>query len=149
MGYENMMFWLFLAAATVATFTFITIVVWAESRFKERQEFYKFEFRKRLVEAGKMDSASFASLMRYEHELRLQQGRQKLLAAAFVIVGVGVGICVGLQFLDGSVWRLGLIPVSIGISMLVYGLLFAAKTNPGPPPLGWSPEPDEKDSSRR
>ncbi len=145
MGFENATFWLFLAAVTVASLTFVTIVVWAENRRKERQEFYRFEFRKRLVEAGKIDAASLASLMRYEHELRQQQGRQKLLVAAFVIVGVGVGICAGLQFIGDSVWRLGLIPLSIGLSMLVYGLLFAAKSNPGPPPLGWSPEPDERD----
>ena len=145
MGFDNVAFWLFLAATTAASLTFVTIVVWAENRRKERKEYYRYEFRRRLVEAGKMDAASFASLMRYEHELRLQQGRQKLLVAAFVILGTGVGICFGLQFIDGSIWKLGLIPVSIGLSMLVYGLLFAAKQNPGPPPLGWSPEPSERD----
>lgn len=137
--------WLFLAAAVVASLTFITIVVWAENRRKERQEYYRFEFRKRLVEAGKMDAASFASLMRYEHELGLQQGRQKLLVAAFVIAGVGVGTCLGLQFIGDSFWMLGLIPLSIGLCMLAYGLLFAAKPDPGPPPLGGSPEPNERD----
>ncbi len=145
MGFANATFWIFLAAVTVASLTFVTIIVWVENRRKERQEYYRFEFRKRLVEAEKMDAASFASLMQYEHELKLQQGRQKLLVAAFVIFGSGVGLCVGLQFIAGSVWMVGLIPVSIGLSMLAYGLLFAAKPNPGPPPLGWSPEPGERD----
>lgn len=144
MEFDNAMFWLFLAAATVASLTFITIVVWAESRRKERQEFYRFEFRKRLVEAGKMDTTSFASLMRYEHELKAQQGRQKLLVAAFVILGIGAGTCAGLQFIDGSVWMVGLIPGSMGLSMLVYGLLFAPKPNLESPPPGWSPEPNER-----
>ncbi len=145
MGSDMLAFWLFLAATIVATLTFITIVVWAENRRKERQEYYKFEFRKRLVEAGKMDAGSLASLMRYEHELGQRQGRQKLLVAGFVILGTGVGIFVGLLFLGGSVYMLGLIPVSIGLSMLAYGFLFAAKPNPGPPPLGWSAELDERD----
>ncbi len=145
MGFENLTFWLFLATVTVASLTFVTIVVWAENRRKERQEYYRFEFRKRLVEAGKMDAASFASLVRYEHELRLRQGREKLLVAAFVIFGTGAGTCIGLQFIGGSVWMVGLIPVCIGLSMLAYGFLFAAKPNPGPPPLGWSPEPSERD----
>ncbi len=56
MGFDNVTFWLFLAAVIVASLTFVTIVVWAENRLKERQEFYRFEFRKRLVEAGKMDA---------------------------------------------------------------------------------------------
>ena len=75
MEFGNIAFWLFLAATTVASLTFITIVVWAENRVKERQEFYRFEFRKRLVDAGKMDAGSLAALMRYEHELRMQQVR--------------------------------------------------------------------------
>ncbi len=142
---ENAMFWLFLAAATVASLTFITIVVWTENRFKDRQEFYRFEFRKRLVESGKMDAASFGSLVRYEHEIGLQQSRQKLLVTAFVFVGLGIGTCIGLQFIGGSIWLLGFIPLSMGLCMLAYGVLFAAKPNPGSPPPGWSPEPDERD----
>lgn len=145
MGFDNVAFWIFLAATVIASLTFVAIVVWAENRRKERQEYYRFEFRKRLVEAGKMDAASFGSLMQYEHDLRLRQGRQKILVAAFVIFGAGVGLCLGLQFIGGSIWMVGLIPVSIGLCMLASGLLFAAKPNPGPPPLGWSPEPDEKD----
>ncbi len=138
-------FWLFMAAATVASLTFVTIVVWAENRRKERQEFYKFEFRKRMVEAGKMDAGSLASLMRYEHDLMMRQGRQKLLVAGFVILGVGVGIVVGFQFIGDSIWMLGLIPVCVGLSMLAYGFLFAAKQDPAPPPLGWSPETEGRD----
>ena len=141
----NVAFWLFLAATVVASLTFVTVIVWAENRFKERQEYYRFEFRKRLVEAGEMDAASFTSLVRYEHDLGLRQGRQKLLVAAFVFVGLGVGACIGLQFIGGSIWMLGFIPVGIGLSMLVGGLLFAAKPNAGPPPPGWSPERNERD----
>lgn len=144
MGF-NVMFWLFLAATVVASLTFVSIVVWSENRRKEREEFYRFEFRKRLVEAGKMDAASAASLARYEHELGQQQGRQKLLVAAFVFVGLGVGACFGLRFIGGSVWMLGFIPVGIGLSMLVGGLLFAAKPKPGPAPPGYSPEATERD----
>ena len=68
-----MAFWLFLATTVVASLTFVAIVVWSENRFKDRQEYYRFELRKRLVEAGKMDTSSIAALMRYEHELRLRK----------------------------------------------------------------------------
>ena len=145
MGSSNAAFWLFLASTVVASLTFVAVVVWAERRLRERQEYYRFEFRKRLVDAGKMDAAAFANLMRYEHELSLQQGRQKLLVAGFVILGLGVGTCVGLQFIDGSIWKVGLILVSLGLSMLAYGVLFSAKANSGAPPSGWSSEPHEKD----
>ena len=140
---DNFAFWLFLAAVTVASLSFVTITVWAQNRLQERQEYYRFEFRKRLVESGKMDAASFAALMRYEYELGLRKGREKLMVAAFVIVGTGVGGCVGLQFVGGSVWMLGLIPVCVGLSMLLYGIL-ASKPNPELPP-GWSSELGERD----
>ena len=145
MEYANATFWLFLAAAVVASLTFVTIVVWAENRRKEREAFYRFEFRKRLVEAGKMDAESVAALARYEHELGLREGRQKLLVAGFVIVGLGVGACIGLQFIGGSFWMLGFIPVGLGVSMLVGGLLLGATSNPGPPPTGYSPESTHRD----
>ena len=132
---ENAMLWLFLAAVIVASLTFISIVVWSENRRKEREEFYRFEFRKRMIDSGKMDPAAFASLMHYEHELKQGQVRQKVLVAAFVILGVGVGVCVGFQFIAGAVWKLGLIPLSIGLSMLIYGLVFTSNAKPVAPPL--------------
>lgn len=141
----NAVFWLFLAATVVASLAFVSIVVWSENRRKEREVYYRFEFRKRLVEAGKMDAASVASMARYEHEFGLQQSRQKLVVAASVFVGVGVGSCIGLMFLGNSVWMLGFIPVSIGLSMLTFGFLFAAKPKLGPPPPGYSPESTERD----
>ncbi len=144
MSFANAPFWLFLATVCVASLTFVTVIVWAENRRKERKEFYRFEFRKKLVESGKMDASSFASLIQYENDIRLLQARQKLLIGSFVILGTGIGVCFGFQFISGSVWKLGLIPVSIGLSMLVYGLFLAPKTNPGPPPLGASLESDER-----
>lgn len=133
MGFAQGAFWIFLAAVCVASLTFVTVAVWVGSRFQERQEFYRFELRKRMVESGKADSESFAALMRHKHELQLQKSREKVLTAAFVIAGVGVGICVGLQFIEGSVWMVGLIPTSLGLSMLAYGLLVAPRPKPEPP----------------
>lgn len=141
----NMMFWLFLSATVVASLAFVSVVVWAAKRVQERQEFYRFEFRKRLVEDGKMDAASFAALMRYEHELSQQKGRQKLLVAAFVFLGIGVGTVAGLQFLNNDVFMVGLIPTVMGLFMLFYGLVFAPNPDLGKPPLGASPEPGQQD----
>ncbi|MEM8931327.1 MAG: hypothetical protein AAGE94_09140 [Acidobacteriota bacterium] len=139
MEYSSIGFWLFLAATVVASLTFVAVIVWVEARRKERQEFYRFEFRKRMVDEGKMDATDLTGLMRYEHELRLRQGLEKLRTASVVILGTGIGTCVGLQFVGHSIWMVGLIPVAIGLCMLVYGFFFAAKPDPGTPPLGWGP----------
>ena len=135
--------WLFLAATVVATMTFISILVWSENRLKDRREFYRFEFRKRLVEAGKLDADSVAALMRYEHELGLRQTRQKLLVAGLIILGVGVGTCFGLGFISKEIWMLGYIPVAVGVSMLI-GYFLVAKPAPEQPPMGWAPEGEDR-----
>lgn len=139
-----MMFWLFLAAVSVASLTFISVVVWSDRRLKERQEFYRFEFRKRLIDAGKLDAEAVVELMRYEHQIGLRQARHKVLTAGFIFVGTGIGFCVGLLFVGGVAWMLGFIPLSIGLCMLVYGFLIAAKPGTEPPPVGWAPEPGDR-----
>lgn len=139
MGTENIALWLFLAIATVATFSFISVIIWVGARTQERQQFYKFEFRKRLVEDGKMNAEAFAALMRYEHDLKLQQTRQSTITAAFVLLGVGVGLCVGFQFIPGDVWMIGIIPASIGLFLMIFGLFVADKPNLGQPPVGLAP----------
>ena len=140
MGFESFPFWFFLATATVASLAFVSIMVWVESRRKEQAESRRLEFRSRLIETDKITAESLASLVRYEHDLKLRQSREKLLITAFVILGTGVGTCMGLQLAGGWVWMLGLIPASIGVFMLAYGFLFAANPSPSEPPLGWSAE---------
>lgn len=145
MAFGNMMFWLFLTATVVASLAFVSIMIWTSQRVRERQEFYRFEFRKRLVEDGKMDAAAFAALMRYEHELAQQKGRQKLLITAFVFLGIGAGTCAGLMFLHNNVWMVGLIPTVMGLSMAFYGLVFAPNPDLGTPPVGVSPQTGPQD----
>lgn len=136
--------WIFLAAATVASLAFVSIIIWVEAQRKERQEYYRFEFRKRLVEGGDMDAGAFAALLRYEHELGLRQAREKLLVAGFIFIGIGVGTCFGLRFIDNAVWMVGYIPLGVGLGMLLNGFFFAAKPNPEPPATAWNPESGEK-----
>lgn len=125
----------------VALFTFLAVVGWAEERRKEREAYYRYEFRKRLVEAGKMDSEAVRGLMRFEYETELQRRRENLLIGGFIVAGVGVGLLLGLQFIeDEAVWMVGYIPAFIGAGMLVYALFFAPRPEPGRPPVGCRPE---------
>ena len=110
MDLGNTMFWMFLAATTVASLAFVAVAVWSAARLRESQETRRFDLRKQLVDAGHVDAGSLASLARYEHELGLRQARQKLLVAGFVILGTGVGTCLGFQLFGGSAWMLGFIP---------------------------------------
>lgn len=144
MDFGNIAFWMFLATVTVASLAFVSVLVWVEARRKERQDLSQSKMRRQLIEAGKIDSAALASVVRYEHDLKTRRIRQKLIVAAFIFLGTGVGTCFGLQFVGESIWQLGYIPVGIGLSMLAGGLLFAAKPQLDTPPQGWFAEPAHK-----
>ena len=120
-------------AGSIALFTFLSVASWAEQRRKERESYYRYEFRKQLVEAGKMDGSDVRELMRYEQETTLYRARQSSLAGGFVLMGVGVGMLLGLQWIDEGVWMTGYIPLFIGIAMMVYAQFVAPRGVPAPP----------------
>ena len=45
-------FWLMIAVLGTALFAFISVVVWIESRQKERETHYRDEMSRRIAEAG-------------------------------------------------------------------------------------------------
>jgi hypothetical protein len=118
---------------SVALFMFLAVNSWAEQRRKERESYYRYEFRKTLVEAGKMDANDVRSLMQYEEESTTARLRQSSIMAGFILLGVGVGMLYGLSWIDEGIWRVGYIPLGIGVGIMVYALLFAPRLNPTPP----------------
>jgi len=120
-------------AGSIALFTFLAVATWAEQRRKERESYYRYEFRKHLVEAGKMDASDVRDLMRYEQETMLYKARQSSLLGGFVLLGVGAGILLGLQWIPDGVWMVGYIPLSIGVAMMIYALFVAPRGAPAPP----------------
>lgn len=128
------------AVGAIALFSFLAVIGWAENRRKEREAYYRYEFRKKLVEAGEMNATHLQELMRFEYETEMQRRRQGMVAGGFITAGVGLGILFGLQFIrEEAVWMVGYIPLGIGGAMLLYALFFAPKSAPVPP-LGALPK---------
>ena len=120
---------------SVALFTVLAVVGFAEQRRKEREAYYRYEFRKKLVDAGKMDAQHVQELMRYEYETSANARRQGMISGGFITAGVGVGLLIGLRFIeDEAVWMVGWIPLFIGAAMLAYGLIVAPRADAVPPP---------------
>ena len=88
-----------------------------------------------------MSGADLRELQRYETETEAytaaQNRRQRLLAAGMIIAGTGVGLLLGLRFVEEeAVWMVGYIPLSIGVGMLLYALVLAPNKAPvAPPPV--------------
>lgn len=120
-------------AGSVALFTFLAVASWAKQRRKERESYYRYEFRKQLVDAGKMDASDVRDLMQYEQETTLYRARQSSLVGGFVLLGVGAGLLLGLQWIDDGVWMVGYIPFFIGLALTIYALFVAPRGVPQPP----------------
>jgi len=108
-------------AGAIGLFTFLAVASWAENRRRERETYYQYEFRKRLVEAGKLDANELERLMRSEADMATERRRQGLAVGGLVLAGTGVGLLLGLRFIeDEAVWMVGFIPLAIGVAMLLY-----------------------------
>ena len=133
------MFFAFIVPAVGANalFSFLAVVGWAAERRRERETYYRYEFRKRLVESGQMSVADLKELQQYETESENQRRRQGILTGGMIVAGTGLGLLVGLRFIEGdAVWMVGYIPLFIGVAMLLYALLLAPNDRPGAPPPG-------------
>jgi hypothetical protein len=129
----NVMIFMIPIVGSVALFSFLAVNSWAEQRRKERESYYRFEFRKELVNAGKMDANDVRELMQYEQELESSSFRQANIVGGFVLLGVGGGLLLGLRWIDEGIWMVGYIPLFIGISLLAYAVLVAPRITPKPP----------------
>ena len=116
----------------IAVFTFISVAVWAENRRKEREAYYRYEFRKKMVEAGKLDADQLMALVDREEERRVSKQREGLKLAGFILLAVGLGFYFGIRPLtDGDVAALGFVPMVLGVAILGYALFFAPKSDGG------------------
>ncbi len=118
----------------IAVFTFAGFAAYSDNRRKEREAFYRYEFRKKLIEQGAGASDQLLDMMREEGRAELRQAREGVKLAGLITGAVGVGLIFGLRFIEGEdVWMIGYIPLFIGLVMLAYGLFFAPKEPPQRP----------------
>jgi hypothetical protein len=118
----------------IAVFTFAGFAAYSDNRRKEREAFYRYEFRKKLVEQGAGAPEQLLDMMREEDRAELRRAREGVKLAGLITAAVGVGLIFGLRFIEGeAVWMIGYIPLFIGLVMLAYGLFFAPKEPPQRP----------------
>lgn len=116
--------------AIVSTFTFVSIVTWAEARRKERVAYYRSETIKKIAESQGGGPAALEYL-REEDRIAARRARegQKLGGLVTIAVGAGLMIMLGaiLDRSDKGVLFVGAIPFLIGVALLVHSYLMAPK----------------------
>jgi hypothetical protein len=123
------------AVTWLAFFSWLAVVGWAIQRRKEREAYYRHETEKKLLERGDASAEQFLQLRREEERTRWLRRREGLKLGGLITTALGIGILVGLRFVDTgtlSLSAVGWIPLAIGLVLLLYAYVLY----PEPPSLG-------------
>ena len=119
------------AAIWLALFCWLAVVGWAKHRRLEREAYYHHETEKRLLEKGDAGAVQILRLRNEEQRVRWLQRREGLKLGGLIVTALGMGILVGLQFIDTgglSFAGAGWVPLIIGLALLLYVYVLHPKT---------------------
>ncbi len=128
---------LLVTVPVVAAFMFVSIVVWAENRRRERESYYRHETYRKMMEVSGPGAQSVVDFMREEEAREARKRVEGMKFAGLILLAVGAGLMIFLRFLvpHPPVYLVGLIPLLIGVVMVVYGFLGTRNSSPGGPPV--------------
>ena len=119
---------LFLGVGAAALFSFISVAVWAGTRYAEREKYYHNELIKKAMDSP--TTAALEYLRERDREAARQQAmktRSGLRLGGLCAAAVGIGLMVFLHEIavheaggQRNVYLLGLIPLLVGTVLFVY-----------------------------
>lgn len=123
----NAAMFLFLAAAVVAVFAFLSIAVWVSAPAQERRARDRMELLKTVAAQQGENASRVLDMLQAEDRRREERRREEerrghiLGGLILVAVGVGVGVLLALTR-EGAIWSVGLMLVLIGCVLVGNGL---------------------------
>ena len=124
---------LFLGVGAAALFSFISVAVWAGTRYAERERFYENELIKKAMESP--TTAGLEYLRERDREAARRQAmktRSGLRLGGLCAAAAGIGLMVFLHEIavyetggEQNVYLLGLIPVLVGTVLFAYSFFSA------------------------
>jgi hypothetical protein len=111
---------------SIALFTFLAVATHAEERRKEREAYYRYEFQKKMLEAGTTPE-QIGALFAAQDAQQFVRERESKKLGGLVTMGIGFGILLGLQFVGDRVWMVGWIPIAIGAAITLYAFLLSPR----------------------
>ena len=122
------LFWPMITLMTIASLSFVAVIVWLASRMKEREDYYRSETVKKIAESG--TSTAAIEYMRESDRIALLRLRGGIRLGGLVTAVIGIGLMVFLRAIspESGTYLVGLIPLLVGVTLFSYAqFLWLAK----------------------
>jgi hypothetical protein len=128
----NVSVFFFLAAASIAFFSFLIATRWIEVRAAERRARDRFALLRKLAEQPADSVQRLLDLVREddareeerEHARQARERREDLKGGAILIAtGIGVAIMLGMLGTSKPIWTVGLVPALVGSIIFTFAFI--------------------------
>jgi len=126
---------IFLAAGAIALFSFLSVGAWAGNRTAERIAIERLALYRKLAESPTSAIELVLAHLREEEARqeskdreRARWSRRETRQGGAILLAVGIGLCVFLQYVapNQGVWTLGILVILIGV--VIFGFTFFDKS---------------------
>lgn len=128
MGYETGLVGTLIPVAGIA---FVTIMVWLDTRRKEREYSHRCELIKKIAESQGDAAEKALEMIRQQEEEAQIRRREGMKLGGLMILAAGIGLTIFLfvyvQF--RPLWAVGLMPIFVGAALVAYALFMAPKSS--------------------
>jgi hypothetical protein len=124
----------FTVLVLVCVFVFVSVIIWAETRRKERESLYRSELLKKLAETPGPGADAVLTSLR-DDELRKHARRREYITLAGVLcLALGLAVLIG-HFMtpdtrNDGVWALCFIPMLLGFALIGHARFIMARSRP-------------------
>lgn len=116
-----------ISVGALALFSFLSVLVFSESRAKERSEFHRNETLRKVAEQTGDGADKVLEVIREEARIAQRKRIEGLKLGGLITTAVGVGIGLFFYNLEPEVIAIAAIPLLIGLTLLTYAVLLAPK----------------------
>jgi hypothetical protein len=126
-----------LALMLTGLFSFMSVLVWAHQRRREREAYYRSETLRRFLETGNPAKGLMLQALQEDERYVARRRVEGCKLAGVTTLAAGIGMMMFIRAVDArSVepsYLVGLIPVSVGLGLLLYAYVLARPEWARPP----------------
>ena len=119
----EVMVFVFLAVASIALYSYLSINSYVNGRRKEREAYYRTETVRRLTESAGAGAEGAIALLREEDRLQMRRRLEGTKLGGLITTAVGIGLMIFLGITNDDSHligvAIGVVPLMVGIALLV------------------------------